>query len=213
MHRTFPSYGVHFPADIVFIISRIKTYTRNTKQRDRVHNSYMRHVHIRASLHVCNNNIYTYRNRPNTRMLPCTLTPLYLNRMGWVKASVLGVGDCNFTHDVTHVPLPPLFSTTPLRHIASPYVFCLRTSSISILRNLWKIFCSLSLLFSLYSSHLASSLCRLLVSCSLNLIDSTPLFLSLRLSFLMPAFLRCWNRNHTCSHRLIGIFGWIRRHW
>lgn len=69
MHRTFPSYGVHFPADIVFIISRIKTYTRNTKQRDRVHNSYMRHVHIRASLHVCNNNIYTYRNRPNTRML------------------------------------------------------------------------------------------------------------------------------------------------
>lgn len=126
MHRTFPSYGVHFPADIVFIISRIKTYTRNTKQRDRVHNSYMRHVHIRASLHVCNNNIYTYRNRPNTRMLPCTLTPLYLNRMGWVKASALGVGDCNFTHDVTHVPLPPLFSTTPLRHIASPYVFCLR---------------------------------------------------------------------------------------
>lgn len=60
----------------------------------------------------------TYRNSPNTRMLACTLASLYLNRMGWVKASALGVGDCNFTHDVTRVPLPPRFLPS-LYHVAS----------------------------------------------------------------------------------------------
>lgn len=158
MHRTFPSYGVHFPADIVFIISRIKTYTRNTKQRDRVHNSYMRHVHIRASLHVCNNNIYTYRNRPNTRMLPCTLTPLYLNRMGWVKASALGVGDCNFTHDVTHVPLPrflpPLYVTSLLRMYFAFVQYIYSTQSMENL--LFSLSPFLSLFFSLGLFSLSS---------------------------------------------------------
>lgn len=167
MHRTFPSYGVHFPADIVFIISRIKTYTRNTKQRDRVHNSYMRHVHIRASLHVCNKNIYTYRNRPNTRMLPCTLTPLYLNRMGWVKASALGVGDCNFTHDVTHVPLPrflpPLYVTSLLRmyfaFVRPAYLFYAIYGKSSVLSLSFSLFILLTWpLLSVVSSFLALSI-------------------------------------------------------
>lgn len=70
MHRTcFPSYGVHFPADIVFIISRIKTYTRNTKQRDRVTRIRDTCIYTYVPHYTCAIITRTYRNSPNTRML------------------------------------------------------------------------------------------------------------------------------------------------
>lgn len=109
--------------------------------------------------------------------------------MGWVKASALRVGDCNFTHDVTHVPLPPLFSTTPLRHIASPYVFCLPAYAYLFYTIYGK---SSVLSFSLFIL-LTWPLCFLLSSPRFLLYQfnrqHSARLLSLRLRFLTPVFL------------------------
>ena len=131
--------------------------------------------------------------------------------MGWVKASALGVGDCNFTHDVTQPPTTVFCRHHPSTSLYLSVVFCFRTSSIRVstltMENSLSLFPVVSLSYFLVFCSFSFSVSppRYAFPCflpSISLTDNVVLTLTQRLGIL-PA--SSWNRNRACSdnHRLI----------